>query len=122
MNTDSGKARAWTPGPWALETVSTSAGSCHKIGPFPGGVVRPDNYACVYADGIRLGIDESLPRAVELRANARLIAAAPALFEALSEMLELRKATQDGRVTEKHELDIVRDARAALAIAQEPPK
>lgn len=38
----------------------------------------------------------------------------------LREMLELREATQNGRVTEKHELDIVRDARAALSAQPRP--
>ncbi len=71
-----------TPGPWTLETVPTSADSCHKIGPFPNRHDR-EGYACVYADNIRIGIDESLPRAQELLANARLIAAAPDLLEAL---------------------------------------
>lgn len=75
---------AHTAGPWSLTTVPTSAGSCHKIGPFqasrPG---RAPTFACVYADGIRIGIDDRLPRAIELAANARLIAAAPELLAAL---------------------------------------
>ena len=73
---------AHTPGPWILATVPTSAGSCHKIGPFPNGS-RVATFACVYADGHRLGIDDDLPAAKELSANARLIAAAPDLLAAL---------------------------------------
>lgn len=73
-----------TKGPWDLETVPTTAGSCHKIGPFPSMGVRPQVHACVYADGIRLGLDENSPVAVELRANAHLIAAAPDLLNALT--------------------------------------
>ena len=75
---------AHTPGPWSLTTVPTSAGSCHKIGPFPASRPgRAPTFACVYADGIRIGIDDRLPRAIELAANARLIAAAPELLAAL---------------------------------------
>ena len=40
-----------TPGPWRVETVPTSCGICHKVGPFPG--KRPDyqpRHACLYAD------------------------------------------------------------------------
>ena len=40
----------WTPGPWSLETVPTSCGVCHKIGPFPSkGIFHTHGYACVYA-------------------------------------------------------------------------
>ena len=70
-----------TPGPWILVTVPTSVGSCHKIGPFPNGS-RSSTFACVYADGHRLGIDDALPAAQELSANAQLIAAAPDLLDA----------------------------------------
>jgi hypothetical protein len=69
-----------TPGPWTLETVTTSVGICHKIGPFP-----PKNqseklrHACLYADYP----STSNPVDQELLANARLIAAAPELLEAL---------------------------------------
>lgn len=72
-----------TPGPWALESVQTSVGSCHKIGPFPSAGVRNQVHACVYADQLRLGLDDKSPIAVELLANARLIAAAPELLDAL---------------------------------------
>lgn len=75
-----------TPGPWILATVPTSVGSCHKIGPFPGAGHHPYTYACVYADGIRPGIDDALPAAVELAANARLMSASPDMALAL-EML-----------------------------------
>ena len=72
---------AHTPGPWVLMTVPTTVGSCHKIGPFPNGN-RSATFACVYADGHRLGIDDSNQAAIELAANARLIAAAPDLLNA----------------------------------------
>ena len=67
-----------TPGPWNLETVPIqSAGgsnTCHKIGPFN---------ACIYDDWSprKSGISEE-----ENLANAKLIAAAPELLEALIEI------------------------------------
>ena len=82
-----GRIAAHTPGPWILMTVPTSVGSCHKIGPFPNGS-RSATFACVYADGHRLGIDDASGPATELRANARLIAAAPDLLAALVRQLE----------------------------------
>ncbi|AYZ71308.1 hypothetical protein EGY09_15350 [Stenotrophomonas maltophilia] len=66
-----------------MESVDTSVGSCHKIGPFPSAGVRSEVHACVYADRLRLGLDDGNPIAAELLANARLIAAAPELLEAL---------------------------------------
>lgn len=77
---------AHTAGPWSLTTVPTSVGSCHKVGPFPARV--PDGaptFACVYAEGIRIGIDDELPHAIELAANARLIAASPTMYDYLVE-------------------------------------
>lgn len=70
-----------TPGPWHLETVKTQVGSCHKIGPFPSGsgFVGKQNHACVYSDGN--GVGDKSPVAIELAANARLIAAAPTMYD-----------------------------------------
>lgn len=69
-----------TPGPWVLDTIPTSVGICHRIGPFP--PRRPDDvtvrHACLYADYP----STSNPADEELEANARLIAAAPELLEA----------------------------------------
>jgi hypothetical protein len=65
-----------TPGPWAWANVPTSCGVCFKIGPLY--VERgTESHACIYADypgkmALELG-----------EANARLIAAAPELLEAL---------------------------------------
>lgn len=43
----------FTPGlTWTLQTVQTVVGSCHKIGPFPGPMNRPETHACVYSDNI----------------------------------------------------------------------
>lgn len=44
------------------------------------------------------------------------------LIGALSEMIELRELTMQSRVGEKNELDIVRDAKAALTKATETPQ
>lgn len=73
-----------TPGPWDMHTAPTQIGSCHKIGPFPSGRSVGGSHACIYADGIRIGVDDQIPMAVELRANARLISAAPDLLTALA--------------------------------------
>ena len=70
-----------TPGPWSVETVPTSCGVCHKVGPFPG--KRPDappRHACLYADYPSQGN----PADDELEANAAFIAACnPAAIRAL---------------------------------------
>lgn len=69
-----------TPGPWGLETVPTSCGICHKVGPFPPNREGEKNrHACLYSD--YPSPDNAADR--ELLANARLIAAAPELLEAL---------------------------------------
>lgn len=104
-----------TPGPWALESVQTSVGSCHKIGPFPSAGVRKQVHACVYADQLRLGLDDESPIAVELLANARLIAAAP-------ELLAVARLVDDVADRVDHEPDsalgqLVDAARAAIAKA-----
>lgn len=82
-----------TPGPWTMETMRTSVGICHKIGPFP---AKDDDgeprHACLYADYP----STSNPRDEELRANARLIAAAPDLLEALQTLLD---SVEGNRVT-----------------------
>ena len=68
----------WTPGPWTMETVRTSVGLCFRVGPFPWRNGKL-NHACIYAD---------YPNSAEHatgEANARLIAAAPELYEALNE-------------------------------------
>lgn len=102
-----------TPGPWSLETVPTTAGSCHKIGPFPSMGVRPQVHACVYADGIRIGLDEKSPVAAELLANARLMAAAPELLENLIGCMEALASHVPDCIE-------VQCARAAIARATQP--
>ena len=70
-----------TPGPWLFRTAPTSAGLCHIVS------AADWKGAFIYGDGIRKGVDDALPKAQELAANARLIAAAPDLLEALQEMV-----------------------------------
>jgi hypothetical protein len=81
-----------TPGPWMLNTVATTCGICHKVGPFPpakkGG---KDRHACLYADYA----SDSNPADRELLANARLIAAAPNLLEALQDVLSRIKKSEE---------------------------
>ena len=68
-----------TPGPWKMETVRTSCGTCHRIGPFPrpNYTSKEEGWACVY-DDYPPGIGSP-----DLLSNARLIAAAPDLARAL---------------------------------------
>ncbi len=75
-----------TPGPWTLETVPTSVGICHKIGPFPSTSVEKEGYACVYADNVWPGEGGRDKIGAELLANAHLIAAAPDLLEVLENL------------------------------------
>ena len=78
----------WTPGPWAMETVRTSCGTCHRIGPFPrpAHASKPEGWACVY-DDYPPGVGSP-----DLLANSHLIAAAPDLYAALDGLLGLLDA------------------------------
>lgn len=71
----------YTPGPWLFRTAPTSAGLCHIVS------AADWKGAFIYGDGIRKGVDDALPKAQELAANASLIAAAPDLLEALREIM-----------------------------------
>ena len=100
-----------TPGPWYVETVPTSIGHCHKI--------QPVN-ACLYVD--YRGIRATDPKTAVAEANARLIAAAPELLEALEKMLH--EATKIGAFDEDAERRLEQrpefiQARAAIAKATE---
>lgn len=100
---------AHTRGPWTLETVPTSIGICHKIGPFPGSCGREVGHACVYVDGIgRRGnaVDELL-------ANAKLIAAAPDLLDACRAWISwLECGDEDEPDLEQQLAQLMRDAIA----------
>lgn len=68
-----------TPGPWRMDTVITSCGVCHKIGPWPHkwrhGI---EMSACIYDD-----YPPSLEGTDNMQANASFIAAARDLVPAL---------------------------------------
>lgn len=76
-----------TPGPWEVDTVPTQVGVCHRIGPFPSRGPETYGYACIYVDGDPAGIEGTDTLSAELRANARLIAAAPGLLAACKALL-----------------------------------
>lgn len=106
-----------TKGPWILETVQTSVGLCHKIGPFPWRNGK-ENHACVYDDYA----SATNPVTQELLANARLIVAAPELLDALQGMLEIYGVREEhmGRepFASSTEVDCCNQARAAIAKAK----
>lgn len=75
---------AATQGPWGLETVTTSCGVCHKIGPWPhqwrGG---SEMSACIYDD-----YPPTISGTANMLANAAIIAAAPTIT---AELIASRK-------------------------------
>ncbi len=78
-----------TPGPWVMETVRTSCGTCHRIGPFPRPAYasnKPEGWACVY-DDYPPGVGSP-----DLLANSRFIAAARDLVPAMAARLEAQEA------------------------------
>ena len=91
-----------TPGPWVMETVRTSCGTCHRIGPFPRPAYasKPEGWACVY-DDYPPGVGSP-----DLLANSRFIAAARDLVPAMAARLEAQEA-------------LLREAMAVLAKAQD---
>lgn len=83
-------AQAATPGPWMLRTAPTSSGLCHIVS------AADWRGAFIYGDNIRKGVDDALPKAQELAANARLIAAAnPAAITELLDRLEAAEKERD---------------------------
>ena len=80
-----------TPGPWVMETVRTSCGTCHRIGPFPRPAYasKPEGWACVY-DDYPPGVGSP-----DLLANSHLIAAAPDLATALIASEAARKLAEE---------------------------
>lgn len=105
-----------TPGAWNLQTVRTQVGVCHKIGPFPAkreGL--PERHACLYADYPSNGN----PADLELEANARLIAAAPELLDALERLQNCAYNIGGEHVTDWQQLiDAADFAQEAIAKAR----
>lgn len=91
-----------TPGPWSVETVPTSCGVCHKVGPFPGRRPGdPPRHACLYADYPSQGN----PADDELKANAAFIAACnPAAIAALLAEIDRLTRERDEAVAENTKL------------------
>ncbi len=93
--TGSEEITGFTPGPWKLETVKTSIGSCHKIGSFPKNFQGDKTYACVYADNINIGEEKYSAVGKELLANAKLIASAPTMYAELQSLQQSNKALRE---------------------------
>lgn len=90
-----------TPGPWKMETVPTSCGTCHRIGPFPRPSYspKPEGWACVY-DDYPPGTGST-----DLISNARLIAMAPAMAEALLMAIEAIREIAGQKKTDELETE-----------------
>lgn len=114
-----------TPGPWHLETVKTSVGVCHKVGPFPPSRTgEKPRHACLYADYP----SEHRPSDIELFANARLISAAPDLLAALESALPYVQRVSGSAPTQPHNtkkrddaVKVARTIEAAIAKAKGTP-
>jgi len=99
-----------------METVRTSCGTCHRIGPFPRPdcASKPEGWACVY-DDYPPGIGSP-----DLLANARLIAAAPDLLAALLPFAEIGIGENpDYQPIIRMDRDAIVAARAAIAKARD---
>lgn len=85
---------AGTPGPWPMETVRTSCGVCHKIGPWPHKWRHgADMSACIYDDY------PSPPEGTDtMLANARRIARVPDLEAAYLALAEENTRLRDAMV------------------------
>ena len=99
-----------TPGPWYLEEVGYSSSSYYIRGSFDSGARHT----------IGKGAVAHIPRSTvnPMEANARLIAAAPELLEALIECLECEFAVTDRAAIAKAEAAIAKATGAASSAAQ----
>jgi hypothetical protein len=109
MNTFDNLRTAHTPGPWAVS------------GPFPTVVGMKDGRPVVIADAQYRNNEHSGAMVLknEGMANARLIAAAPALYEALERLL---KEIDDPDCESLGSLNIVKEAKATLAAIHQQEK
>lgn len=102
---------AWTKGPWRLDPEANGAAVIGSRG-------------FLVADCCIFSLRKGAPTDAENRANARLIAAAPDLYEALESMVERHVAhihvlIEDGHgYRDPEELEDVKVARAALSKAR----
>jgi len=103
-----------TARPWAFETVRTSCGVCHKIGPWPHKWRAGEEMsACIYDDY------PSPPQGTDtMLANARLIVTAVNAYEPMLAALE-RIAMRCGEPLEQDTRDgLRRDLRIAASLAR----
>jgi hypothetical protein len=97
-----------------METVKTSCGICHKVGPFPGKrQTDKPRHACLYADYPSKGN----PPDDELEANARLIASAPDLLEACKTIVAWDDAENNAEAWEKDQGAAWRERQQLCALA-----
>lgn len=99
----------WTPGPWQSQHQFDVAGECAIIGAIDG----PDEGRFHYTR-----VCEVNEECDDFCANARLIAAAPELYDALAALLATYDHFKGSTVSPKSPIG---RARAALAKASTPP-
>lgn len=93
----------WTPGPWEWDDRYPSSNTGEKTW----SLIGADGYGILSCDGV-----ENSPQGLNDDANAKLIAAAPELVEALSELLEYGL-----KMSGRHHAPAFEKARAALTKA-----
>ena len=98
-----------TPGPWSAYVDRSTKTIAVDIGPDPHGG-RPCIVDWTGFDGCDLPLNQRI-------ANARLIAAAPDLLEALKDMLNAENTYPYGGMSES-EIAAIQKARAAIAKAE----
>ena len=99
----------WTPGPWFVSGVRyrMNGGEWHNVNRYNEATKKDDNIACVGYD----------PRTGDGMSDARLIAAAPDIAEALEKLLSVPIVAD--YVGDNEHLDaVISAARAALARAK----
>jgi hypothetical protein len=106
---------AGTPGPWVAETLRTSCGVCHKIGPWPHKWRYGETmHACIYDDypSPSEGTDTMLANARRIARLPDLEAAYIALTAELTE-LRLQVITADGQAGEHYDARIAAEAEVS---------
>ncbi|WP_186268090.1 hypothetical protein [Burkholderia gladioli] len=96
----------WTPGPWGWDDRYPSSNTGEKTW----SLIGANGYGILSCDG-----EENSPQGLNDDANAKLIAAAPELVEALRRTLQL--LTDMGAPEEPEDAEVLEAARAALAKA-----